>query len=63
MEVPKKNQSRLVDLPVIGPKTLKLIKKANLNGMAINPKLTMVHKKEELISLAKEYSLKIYDLS
>lgn len=62
-KLPKKNQSRLVDLPVIGPKTLKLIKKANLNGMAINPKLTMVHKKEELISLAKEYSLKIYDLS
>ena len=23
-------QSRLVDLPVVGPKTLKLIKKANL---------------------------------
>ena len=36
-KIPKKKQSKL-DLPVIGPKTIDLVYKANLNGIFINPK-------------------------
>ena len=42
----QKNQSRLIDLPVIGLKTIKLVKKVNLNGIAINGKYTMVDNKK-----------------
>lgn len=60
-KVPKKNQSRLIDLPVIGVKTLKLIKDANLNGIAINPKSTIIHNKIKFLEKAREYDLKIYN--
>ena len=60
-KIPKKNQSKLIDLPVIGEKTLRLIKKANLNGIAINPKLTIIHNKIRFLRLAKKYDLKIYN--
>tara|TARA_Y100000816_G_scaffold26165_1_gene16794 strand:+ start:15850 stop:16704 length:855 start_codon:yes stop_codon:yes gene_type:complete len=61
-KIPKKNQSMLVDLPVIGLQTLKLIKKSNLNGIAIDPKFTIIHNKKKLIELAKQYDLKIYSV-
>ena len=61
-KIPKKTQSRLVDLPVIGPKTLKLAKMANLNGIAINPKLTIVYNKTKFLKFARDNSLQIYDL-
>ena len=60
-KLPKKNQSKLVDLPVIGLNTLRLIKKANLNGIAIDPKYTLVHEKIKVLQYAKKYDLKIYD--
>ena len=59
----KKNQSRLIDLPVVGPKTISLIKKANLKGLAIDIKNTLIYKKEEFLRLAKEYDLIIYDIN
>ncbi len=59
----KKNQSRFIDLPVVGPKTINLIKKANLKGLAIDVKNTLIYKKEDLLKLAKEYGLKIYDIN
>ena len=61
IKIPKKNQSKLVDLPVIGLNTLRLIKKANLNGIAIYPKYTLVHEKIKILQYAKKYDLKIYD--
>ena len=61
-KLPKKNQSKLVDLPVIGLETIKLIKKANLNGIAINPKLTIIHNKEKFLNYAAENDLKIYNI-
>ena len=61
IKIPKKNQSKLVDLPVIGLNTLRLIKKANLNGIAIYPKYTLVHEKIKVLHYAKKYDLKIYD--
>ena len=62
-KIPKKNQSKLIDLPVIGPKTIKLILKANLRGIAINTKLTMIYKKTEFLKITNENDLRIYDLS
>ena len=59
----KKNQSKFIDLPVVGPKTIKLIKKANLKGLAIDIKNTLIYKKDEFLVLAKKYELLIYDIS
>ncbi len=61
VKIPKKSQSKLVDLPVIGLNTLRLIKKANLNGIAIYPKYTLIHEKRKVLQYAKKYKLKIYD--
>ena len=61
VKMPKKSQSKLIDLPVIGLKTLRLVKKANLNGIAIYPKYTLVHEKIKVLQYAKKYDLKIYD--
>ena len=62
-KIPKKNQSLLVDLPVIGPKTVNMVKKANLNGIAINKNLTMVENKTKTLRLMKINQLCLYDLS
>ena len=59
----KKSQSRFIDLPVVGPKTISLIKKANLKGLAIDIKNTLIYKKEDFLRLAKEYDLVIYDIN
>lgn len=61
-KIPKKNQSKLIDLPVIGLKTLKLIKKANLNGIAINPSFTIIHDKSNFLKFANDCGLKIYNI-
>ena len=42
VKLPKSGQSLKIDLPVIGPKTVDLVKKANLNSMAICQKNTIV---------------------
>lgn len=59
---PKINQSKLIDLPVIGPKTIKLIKKANLKGLAIDPRNTMIYKKKDVLKLINKFNLKIYNI-
>ncbi len=61
VKIPKKSQSKLVDLPVIGLETFRLIKKANLNGIAIYPKYTLVHEKKKVLEYANKHELKIYD--
>ena len=58
----KNNQSKLIDLPVIGPKTIKLLKKANLEGLAIDCKNTLVYRKQEVLKLVSEFDLKIYNI-
>ena len=62
-KIPKKNQSKLVDLPVIGPKTIQLAIDANLNGVAVNSKSTMIYNKKKTLSLIKNSELKVYDIS
>ena len=44
VKFPKKNQSLDVDLPVIGPQTINLIYQANLKGIAVSSKFTMIYK-------------------
>ena len=61
-KVPKNNQSKLVDLPVIGPKTIKLVKMANLNGLAIDPDYTLLYKKDEIKNLTRKLDIKIYNV-
>ena len=58
----KKNQSKFIDLPVVGPNTIKLIKKANLKGLAIDIKNTLIYKKEDFLKLANKYNLIIYNI-
>ncbi len=62
IKIPKKKQSKLVDLPVIGPKTIRLTFKANLNGIAFNRKYTMVDNKHKTLKLASEYNINLYDV-
>ena len=62
IKIPKESQSKLVDLPVVGLNTLKLIKKANLNGLVINHRLTIVHNKARLLKYAKSNELKVYSI-
>ncbi len=59
----KNNQSKFIDLPVVGPMTIKLIKKANLKGLAIDIKSTIIYKKDDFLKLAKKYDLTIYNIS
>jgi len=59
----KKNQSRFIDLPVVGPKTINLIKEANLKGLAIDINNTLIYKKDDFLKLAKKYELLIYDIN
>ena len=63
VKIPKKNQSKLIDLPVIGLKTLNLVKKANLSGIAINAKFTIIKNKIKFMKLAREYSINIYNIN
>ena len=63
IKIPKKSQSKLIDLPVVGPKTIKLLKDANLDGMAISRRYTMVQDKLKTLKLLKDYNLKIFDLT
>jgi len=58
----KNYQSKFIDLPVVGPMTIKLIKKANLKGLAIDIKSTIIYKKEDFLKLAKKYDLTIYNI-
>ena len=61
-KLPKNNQSKLVDLPVIGPKTIKLVKMANLNGLAIDPDYTLLYKKDEIKNLTRKLDIKIHNI-
>ena len=56
----KKNQSRLVDLPVLGPKTIEIVSKANLSAIALDPLSTLVLNKETFIKKAKKESINLF---
>ena len=60
IKMAKKNQSRLVDLPVLGPKTIEIVSKANLSSIALDPLSTLVLNKETFIKKAKKESINLF---
>ena len=60
IKLPKKNQIMNIDPPVIGPKTIKLISKCNLNGIAIDKNRTVIFQQEKVIQILRDKHLKMY---
>ncbi len=60
IKISKKNQSDLVDNPVIGPTTIKNAIKANLNGIAIKKNDTIIFDKIKILKMLKENKLNLY---
>ena len=60
IKMAKKNQSRLVDLPVLGPKTIEIVSKANLASIALDPLSTLILNKETFIKKAKKESINLF---
>lgn len=59
VKIAKKNQSRLVDLPVLGPKTIDFVAKANLASIAINPSLTLILNKKIFLKFAAKKNISL----
>ncbi len=57
IKIPKKNQSRLVDLPVLGPDTIEIVAKANLSSIAIDPLSTLILNKKIFLDKAKKENI------
>lgn len=62
VKVVKPNQDLRVDLPAIGPKTIKNIAKANLNGIAITANRAIIVDKFYTLALANKYKIFILGL-
>tara|TARA_Y100001970_G_C14144001_1_gene808803 strand:+ start:358 stop:1194 length:837 start_codon:yes stop_codon:yes gene_type:complete len=60
VKLPKKNQSLKVDLPVIGPKTIKLLKKSKINSLAINREHTLVNKIDRTVKEIEKNKINLY---
>ena len=56
----KKNQSKLVDLPVLGPKSIEIVAKANLASIALNPLLTLILNKKIFLKKAKKENIDLF---
>ena len=54
------NQINSIDPPVIGPNTINLANKCNLNGIAINKNKTVIFNIDKVVKLLKEKKMKIY---
>ena len=57
IKMPKKGQDLRVDLPTIGPGTIKLLKDNHYDGLAIDEKNILVVKQDELVKMVKDSSL------
>ena len=60
IKIAKKNQSRLVDLPVLGPKTIEIAAKANLASIALDPLTTLILNKKNFIKKSKKENIDLY---
>ena len=60
IKISKINQSNITDNPVIGPKTIVNVLKANLNGIAIKKINTIVFNKAKTIKILNENKLNLY---
>ena len=60
VKIAKINQSNLTDNPVIGPKTITNVIKANLNGIAIKKDNTIIFNKELTLRMLEENKINLY---
>tara|TARA_Y100000591_G_scaffold321608_1_gene336846 strand:+ start:1330 stop:2151 length:822 start_codon:yes stop_codon:yes gene_type:complete len=60
VKIAKKNQSSLVDLPVLGPKTIDIVSKANLASIALDPLSTLILKKKLFLKKAAEENIDLF---
>tara|TARA_B100001094_G_scaffold96435_1_gene92412 strand:+ start:2281 stop:3111 length:831 start_codon:yes stop_codon:yes gene_type:complete len=60
IKLPKKKQSLKVDLPTVGPNTLKLMYKNKLNVLGVSRDTTIVVEKKKFYQLLKKYKIKLY---
>ena len=60
VKLPKKNQNLKVDLPVIGPKTIKLLKKSKINSLAISREHTLVNKIDKTVMEIEKNRINLY---
>ena len=60
VKMAKKNQSKLVDLPVLGPKTIDIVSKANLASIALDPLSTLILKKKLFLKKAAKENIDLF---
>jgi hypothetical protein len=60
VKLPKKNQSLKIDLPVIGTKTIKLLKKAKINSIVVSKKHTIVNDVNKTLAEIKRNKINLY---
>jgi DUF1009 family protein len=60
IKLPKTKQSLKVDLPTVGPNTLKLMYKNKLNVLGVSRDTTIVVEKKKFYQLLKKYKIKLY---
>ncbi len=60
VKLPKKSQSLKVDLPVIGPRTIKLLKKSNINSLAVSKKNTLVNDLDKTLIEIDKNKINLY---
>ena len=60
VKIPKKNQSRLVDLPVLAPRTIEIVAKANLSSIALDPLSTLILNKKIFLKKAKKENIDLF---
>jgi DUF1009 family protein len=60
IKLPKTKQSLKIDLPTVGPNTLKLMYKNKLNVLGVSKNSTIVVEKMKFYMLLKKYQIKLY---
>lgn len=62
VKVARDNQDMRFDLPVIGPKTIKVLKLAKANVLAIESGKTLMLDKQKVIKESQKYNIKLYGI-
>lgn len=62
IKVARPNQDMRFDLPVIGPKTIKVAKSAKISTIAVESKKTLILNKQEVIDKSKKLNIKLYGI-